>query len=86
VREVSLLTCGSSIPTVVFRVISDFWEHPHPRGDPISALDDLEAHLAKLPRVSLSRARPDRPSARRPGQYLDPVSPGSLIAAIATLA
>ena len=49
--EVSLLTCGSSIPTVVFRVISDFWEHPT-RGDPISALDDLEAHLAKLPRVS----------------------------------
>ena len=37
-------------------------------------------------RVPGARARPDRPSARRPGQYLDPVSLGSRIVAIATLA
>jgi hypothetical protein len=36
----------------VFQVISDFWEHPHRGVIPFSALDDLKAHLAKLPRVS----------------------------------
>ncbi len=55
------------------------------RGIPFQPLTTSRPISRGCPREP-SRARPDRPSARRPRQYLHQVSPGSLIVAIAPLA